>query len=388
MCLRLRVVTAIVAAAAVTLVISLTAVLQAAQPPARPAPPSSPAQAVPAGPKASEKFQNLKLLGDLPASQMHEAMVYMSAAVGFNCESCHVRKPDGEFAWEKDDKDNKVTARKMIELTRTLNKQFFDGNQEVTCATCHQGRRSPMNLPPTLTAFTPDQLATQKEMAALPPGTRPPAPKETPEQVIAKYYDAIGGEAAAAKVTSAVLRGTATNRAGVVTPGTITEKAPGLVKVVVDGKPPVNRAFDGAKAWTLFGDKKYDIEGVELLALAADASPWLGARLKTSSFTRLQGGRYERIDGREVITISGAVSPDVMESVSFDRASGLLVRRIARLRTVMGRLQVQIDYADYRAVNGVKVPFEVRVSDWEALTTWKFTDVKLNAAVDDASFAK
>jgi hypothetical protein len=385
---RLRLLSVSLAAAAAIFVTSFGAALHAAQPPARPAGQAPQAAPAPAGPKASEKYKNLKVLGDLPASQFHDAMVFMEGALGFNCGSCHVRTPEGEMAFEKDDNQNKVTTRKMIELTRSLNTQFFDGNQEVTCATCHQGRRSPMNLPPAVQALSADQLAQQKEMAALPPGTRPPAPKETPEQVLAKFYDAIGGEAAAAKVTTAVLRGTATNRAGVATPGVVTEKAPGRVKVALEGKPATTRVFDGSKAWTGNGDRVRDLDGVEVLNVSRDASPWLGALLKTSSFSRLQGGRYERFDGKEVITLSGSISPDVMESLSFDRTSGLLVRRVARLRTAMGRLQVQFDYADYRAVDGVKVPFEVRIADWEQQTVWKFTDVKLNAKVDDASFAK
>jgi len=114
---------------------------------------------------------------------------------------------------------------------------------------------------------------------------------------------------------------------------------------------------------------------------------WIGARLKTS-LSRVQVGRYDRIDGHDVITINGTVSPDVSESLSFDRASGLLLRRVARLQTVLGRLQVQIDYADYRVVDGIKVPFEVKISDWESVTTLKFTDVKLNATVEDAVFNK
>jgi photosynthetic reaction center cytochrome c subunit len=384
---RVRRMSASAVAAAVLFPIALAAMLEAAQPPARREGQAAP-QAAPGGPKASEKYMNLKVLGDLPASQLDEAMTFMAASLGFTCESCHVRKPDGEFAWEKDDKDNKGTARKMIELTRGLNAQYFEGQLEVTCATCHQGRRGPANVPPLQQALSPEQLAAQKEMAALPPGTRPPAPKETADQIFAKYYEAIGGEAVAGKVTSVVMRGTATNRAGAAAPGVITEKASGRVKVAVEGKPAISRAFDGTKGWMAFGDTPRELTGPRLLALSRAASPWLGAGLTASSMSRLQGGRYERIDGREVITINGVVSPDVMESLSFERESGLLVRRVSRLRTVMGRLQLQIDYADYRAVDGLKVPFDVRIADWESLTTWKFTDVKLNAPVDEGAFAK
>ena len=387
---RLRSILACAALASACCVVSfVTPQASAQQPPPAPARPAAQPSAPSAdhGQKASEKYMNLKVLGDLPASQLPEAMVFMEASLGFSCESCHVRKPDGEFAFDKDDKDNKTTARRMIELTRRVNADFFKGEPEVSCATCHQGRRSPVNLPPLSQPFTADQLALQAAQAALPPGTRPPAPKETSDEVFAKYYEAIGGEAAAQKVGSAVMRGTATNRAGASLPAEVTEKAPGRFRITTEGKITVSRAFDGTKGWSKNGENGRDLRVVESQAVGRDASLWIGARLKTS-LSRVQVGRYDRIDGHDVITINGTVSPDVSESLSFDRASGLLLRRVARLQTVLGRLQVQIDYADYRVVDGIKVPFEVKISDWESVTTLKFTDVKLNATVEDAVFNK
>jgi hypothetical protein len=66
-----------------------------------------------------------------------------------------------------------------------------------------------------------------------------------------------------------------------------------------------------------------------------------------------------------------------------DRTSGLLVRRVIRLQTPMGRLPIQVDYADYRDVEGVKLPFEVKVTNWENVQSQKFTDVKVNAVAPD-----
>jgi hypothetical protein len=378
MSLRRRMVVVLPAVLA-AFVVSYVALVQA-QAPAQ-------APAAVAGPKASEKYMNLKVLGDLPANQLPDAMEFMSASLGFNCESCHVRQADGAFAFDKDDKENKQAARRMLELVKGLNAEYFNGQAEVSCATCHQGRRSPVNLAPIVQPFTADQLALQAAQAALPPGTRPPAPKETADQVVGRYFEAIGGEAAAQKVTSAVMRGTATNRAGQSFPVVVREKAPGRYQVTIDAKTPISRGFDGSSAWSKFGERGRELQGAQAQFVARDASPWLGARLK-SQFTRLQVGRYDRIDGHDVITLNGTVSPDVTEALSFDRASGLLVRRVARVRTPMGRLQAQVDYGDYRAVDGVKVPFEVKVSDWESVTAQKFSDVKLNAPVEDAAFTK
>ena len=77
------------------------------------------------------------------------------------------------------------------------------------------------------------------------------------------------------------------------------------------------------------------------------------------------------------------------EQLSFDRESGLLLRRsILTTGVRLMNLPEQIDYSDYRDVNGVKVPFTVRHATWNAVTTEKFTDVKLNAPIADDVFAE
>jgi ferredoxin len=68
-----------------------------------------------------------------------------------SCGTCHVR---GNFA--SDDNPKKITARRMLDMTRALNKQFFPDHKpkpgesvlgRVTCYTCHQGEATP-KLPP------------------------------------------------------------------------------------------------------------------------------------------------------------------------------------------------------------------------------------------------
>jgi len=65
-----------------------------------------------------------------------------------------------------------------------------------------------------------------------------------------------------------------------------------------------------------------------------------------------------------------------------------MVRRSISTRTPMGTLNEQVDYADYRDVAGVKMPFEIRRTNWNTLDTLKIADVKPNAQVDDARFQK
>ena len=60
------------------------------------------------------------------------------------------------------------------------------------------------------------------------------------------------------------------------------------------------------------------------------------------------------------------------------------------METPIGVIPNQIDFEDYRDVDGVKIPFTVKVSSVEPglVSTRKYTEIKLNAPVDDAKFNK
>jgi hypothetical protein len=90
---------------------------------------------------------NVKVLTGLYAQQFQDEMNFMVQALGVNCNTCHVR---GNFASE--DKPEKQTARKMLEMVKAINKANFpdykpkDGESvlgRVTCYTCHQGDTKP-----------------------------------------------------------------------------------------------------------------------------------------------------------------------------------------------------------------------------------------------------
>jgi len=91
---------------------------------------------------AAERFKNVKVLKDIPASAFLDAMGSFSLALGKNCEFCHVKGKD-----ELDDKKEKATARKMIEMTHKINDQNFEGKMEVRCYTCHKGMAHPASRP-------------------------------------------------------------------------------------------------------------------------------------------------------------------------------------------------------------------------------------------------
>ncbi len=89
----------------------------------------------------------VKVLTGLLAPQFQEEMNHMVQALGVTCNTCHVR---GNFASDANPK--KLIARRMLEMTRALNTQFFPDHKpqsgesvlgRVTCYTCHQGEAIP-----------------------------------------------------------------------------------------------------------------------------------------------------------------------------------------------------------------------------------------------------
>src|SRR5213594_1716485 len=80
--------------------------------------------------------KNIQVLKGLPASQLIPVMNLIKASLNVDCEHCHVVDSSG-WKFELDEKREKNTARKMIQMVMNVNKEFFDGRHEVTCFTCH-----------------------------------------------------------------------------------------------------------------------------------------------------------------------------------------------------------------------------------------------------------
>ena len=72
----------------------------------------------------------------------------------------------------------------------------------------------------------------------------------------------------------------------------------------------------------------------------------------------------------------------------FEAKSGLLLRQVRYGETPLGRNPTQIDYADYREVDGVKVPFRWTLSRTNGRFTIQIAEVKNNVPEEDQKFAK
>src|ERR1700723_571014 len=167
--------------------------------------PATPAQSV--TPKlAEEQFKNIKVLKGVPADQVFPAMQFITISLGVECEFCHVQGAGGRLEFDKDDKKNKQTARKMMEMMFAINKDNFDGHRVVTCYSCHRGSIHPVGTPLVMA----DAKAGAEEAKNSEGGEVKEASGPGADQLIDKYLQAVGGAAALDKITSRVMMGTIT----------------------------------------------------------------------------------------------------------------------------------------------------------------------------------
>ena len=94
------------------------------------------------GPRASEEYENVQVLGDLSKQQLARLMISIKnwIAPDEGCGFCH-NAPD----YASDVKYTKRVAREMIRMTRHINTDWtkhVDGTG-VTCYTCHRGKPVP-----------------------------------------------------------------------------------------------------------------------------------------------------------------------------------------------------------------------------------------------------
>jgi len=228
-------------------------------------------------------------------------------------------------------------------------------------------------------------------------------PTETVAEVLAKYVQALGGAEALQNAKTRLVTGTVTSRDLVTTSATVQEKATGEYRIDIATQPvPTVRAFNGKTAWAIGGggggrgapggpppDAPRDLAGFQMQQGLRLADFSLPARLRSGYEGLAVNKAYDTIDDRQVVVLTGRPFPDVTEQLSFDRESGLLLRRALTTTGVrLMALPEQIDYSDYRDVNGLKLPFTARHATWNAVTTQKVTDVKINAPIADTVFVK
>ena len=337
---------------------------------------------------AEDSFKNIQVLKGIPVKEFMATMGFFSASLGENCTYCHVAESGG--SWEKyaDDNAHKRTARRMIAMVNAINKSYFAGRREITCYSCHRGGDRPRVTPSIEELYgpphseEPDQFVEQ------------PSKGPSADQILDKYIQALGGAQKLSALASFYAKGTYKGFSDVETrPVEIFAKSPNQRAAIVHTLAgDAITTYDGRAGWTAAPATETPVTvlaltGGDLDGARLDAELSFPSRIK-QALRQWRVGYPVLIDNREVQVVQGTSDGRFPVNLYFDSKSGLLVRLVRYMDSPVGLSPTQIDYADYREVSGVQMPFRWTVSWLDGRATTELTDVQPNAPIDAAKFAK
>jgi hypothetical protein len=220
------------------------------------------------------------------------------------------------------------------------------------------------------------------------PATPPARPEQpTVQQVFDKYVAAVGGREAASKFQTMVVKGTREASQGRSWPFEATLKGDKfLMTVRVPRQGAVSSSVSGTTGWALNSERRRALNPNEV-ADGRRAAQLLGVVKFTPAETMRVAGR-RKVGERDAVVVVDRPSEGVQRRYFFDAQTGLLLRIVTLTDAILNQLPEQIDFEDYRDVDGVKLPFLVRLSNIDTFFSYtrRITEVKHNVPVEDTVF--
>jgi len=216
----------------------------------------------------------------------------------------------------------------------------------------------------------------------------------TAQEVIAKYLSVVGANRKDILAQAIVMRGTVerVERAKASGPTEVVFKQPNKARITETlTSGVVTRGWNGTTAWVQSSRGINQATGESLKAMKATptttiASDGLFSPVKIpDSLSRATQIGVVRINDRECYHV---IVEDSSIQLFFDVESGLLLRRVNVTNTMLGPLNVQWDFSDYRDVSGIKLSFLIRTSDVSSYDTVvrRFSEIKIDSSLNENVF--
>ena len=356
---------------------------------------------------AEQVFKNVQVLKGIPVDDFLQTMGIMAAALQFDCSDCHEGAGTDRVDWAADT-PRKRTARAMVLMVTNINRTNFGGRQVVTCWTCHRNRDKPLVTPVMdviygMPDFQPDDVVV------------PPPGAPSAESILDKYIQASGGAQRLAGLTSFVGKGTSVGFGGFGGGGDveIVAKAPDKRATIIlfkeqTGRGDQIRAYDGSTGWVrtplnVLGE--FQLMGGDLDGARFDAQLSFPGQIKQiltnlktgppTSITDLpapasQASLLQNVTSQThlVDVVQGTGPRSLLVTLYFDQQSGLLLRELRYGGSPIGRVPTQIDFADYRDVNGIKLPFRITFAWLDGRDSIVLNEIRTNVPVDETKFGR
>jgi len=346
------------------------------------------AQAPEKAPLSEEVFKNVQVMKGIPVDQFMATMGFFAASLGMSCEDCHMAD-DRNWAGFAADNTRKRMARRMIQMVQKINQENFGGRQIVSCWSCHRGADAPRTVPDFTIQYGPLQPPDPNAIVA----QNPLSPM--PDAVFDKYIQAVGGAQRAAALTSFVATGSNVGYGPEAADKRQTEiyasAMPARRTIVIHTSNGDNTTtYNGVNAWYAAPLRPVDVlplAGQELSGAKIDAMLQFPLQIKQIA-PRWRVGSPITIDDADVDVVQGNTADGIIVTLYFDQKTGLLTRSVRYTDSPVGKIPVQVDYSDYRDVNGLKMPFKFTSTWLDGRDTFELAQIRTNATVEAARFTK
>ncbi|MGL2987438.1 M16 family metallopeptidase [Flavobacterium sp. RSSA_27] len=218
------------------------------------------------------------------------------------------------------------------------------------------------------------------------PVEKPVTKKEIPAGVTAKsvlenYIKAIGGDKAVATVKTIAMTGSTTipqAPSPLSYTSKIDSKGKLMVELAMGAMSLMKQVVNEKGAYAIQQGQRRDFTGKDLDAMKASATTFEEVTLLKKVDITLSG--IETINGKDAYGIK-----DGKTTYFYDTTTGLKVAESKVLEQGGQSMTQTTNYGDYRAVKGVKIPFNIIQNVGFELDI-KMSDVKINEGVTDADF--
>jgi len=214
----------------------------------------------------------------------------------------------------------------------------------------------------------------------------------TATDLASAYVKALGGADKLKGVTSKVMTGTLTNTdEGSTSKMTVRAKAPNRYSIFValSDEEALQTVFAGDAGWTVDPDSGVrPMNKADIAAASTDYDFYRPLHL-ADIYPEMGSPRKATLGTATAWVVEAKPVVGEPEKLWFDAASGLLIaREYQRMTLEDGIVAYQERFEDYKAVEGVQVPFTVRRATPDYELIYRFESVQFNAPVEDSAFAK
>jgi hypothetical protein len=227
------------------------------------------------------------------------------------------------------------------------------------------------------------------------------ASAQTADEIVEKYLNALGGRAALAKLQSRHMSGTIalSTPAGNI-PGSVEifnevpNKSRTLMKIDLSvagmGEATIDQRFNGESGIaldTLQGNRDITGNQLENLKNAAFPTPFFNYKDRGATVELV---RKEPVGDRDsYVMLLKPKSGSIMQCF-IDAESYLLLKTVivVNVPQIGGDVQQTTEFSDYRAQDGIKLPFHVKTTSTIQSYTITFTQAEHNGKIDETMFSK